>query len=127
MSSSRLNILANIGDQTIEEPTLSETQFVRFVSFAASVTPFRLLSLFASYRMDERQLVVVPDINGTRAEAGFTLRLGAFDLEARAFTFGERFAAGEERRNRGLTWSVRRAFQGWLPFVTRGPRGGTVR
>jgi hypothetical protein len=127
VSSRWLDFLFNLGELQIQRPELPDSQDVRFVSAALSFRPWRLLRLRASYRSDTRRLILSPDVDGDRAEVGAELRLGAFDIEVRAFTTAERLIEMTERSNRGVTWTLSRGFQGWLPIVTRGPRGGVIR
>jgi hypothetical protein len=83
--------------------------------------------LRASYRADERQVDLGPDIDSERYEAGFDLRFGAFLLQAQAFETQEKLLGGMERSNRGVRWSLSRRFAGWLPVVTGLARRGAIR
>ncbi|MFQ5790681.1 MAG: hypothetical protein ACE5JI_09425, partial [Acidobacteriota bacterium] len=124
LSGSRFSFLANLGNTRVRQ---DGSQGVRFRSTSLSFRPWRTLALHASYRTDTRRLVLAPDVDGHRAEAGVELRFGAFALQARAFMTTERQFAVTERTNRGVTWALSRRFQGWLPIVTRGPARGSVR
>ena len=102
-------------------------QEVRFTGAGARWRPWRYVHLNGSYREDQREFVLAPDIDGDRAELGLELRVGQVQLLASLFETRERLMDGSERTNRGLRWSIGRRLAGWLPIVTGTQRRGTIR
>ncbi|MFQ5527553.1 MAG: hypothetical protein ACE5GX_14985, partial [Thermoanaerobaculia bacterium] len=102
-------------------------QTVRFAGVVATWKPLRQLRLQALYRIDERDLVLTPDLDSTRTEAGVEWSIGAIRLEAQAFERRQRIAGGSRITNRGFRWTVSRGLAGWLPIVTGTGRKGVIR
>ncbi len=126
VTNGRLNLLGNVGENRLESEAGSE-QFIRFQAVSASYRPWRWLALRASYRTDQRDFDLGPDIDAERSEAGLDFHLGALALGAHAFETKERFTTGVTRTNRGLRWTVRRRFAGLLPIVSAPGRRGEVK
>ena len=125
VSHGRINLTGNVGENRLEN-NASSAQFVRFQAISAYYRPWRSLTLKASYRIDEREIDLGPDIDAERSEAGFDFHLGALTLQAHAFETKERFTTGVARTNRGLRWTIRRRFAGLLPIVSAPGRRRTV-
>ena len=53
--------------------------------------------------------------------------MGKLWIRGEAFQYTEYPDDGAVRRNRGIFWSVRRGFGGWLPIVTGPQRRGVIR
>lgn len=126
LTAQRFGLLATSGDTRLLEERTGE-QSIRFYSLSAAYRPVRLLSLRGSYRTDDRQVRLGPDIEGDRSEAGFELFFGAFVLQGQYFESNERLLGGSERMNRGFTVNLSRRLAGWLPFVTGTQRRGVIR
>ena len=107
----------------------SEDQEVRFLSAGASYRLSWFLSLRASYRQDQRQVVFEPDVNGTGIDVGASARVGAWEIEATYFHNEVELADGpsSQRINQGFRWSIGRRFSGWLPLISAPVRRGTIR
>ena len=123
VGSSRFNVTANLGEARIRTP---DFQDVDFVSIAFFFRPLSILSVRGSHRTDHRTLLLAPDVDGDRMEVGAGLQLGMFIIQINAFLATQRTVSFTERTNRGVTWTLTRQLQGWLPFVTRGPRRGGI-
>ena len=100
---------------------------VDYAGGALSVRPLSWLALGGSYRYDRRTLVAAPDVDAFRAEGYAEVSVGAFRLRGSGFRAEEKVADGARRVNQGFTWSLFRAFEGWLPFLSAPPRRGVVR
>lgn len=122
----RFGWLATAG-QTVLDAARTGNQKSNFESISASYRPVRRLSLNASYRTDDRRLLLSPNIEGERAEAGLDLSFGAYRLQAKYFESNERLLGGSERTNRGITVNLSRRLAGWLPIVTGNRRRGVIR
>ncbi len=125
-SGRRLTFQSNLGESRLRR-SLDPEQRQRFVGASASWQPRRYIRLRASHRRNERQLQLIPDLEGDRSEVGATIRIGLFSFSGYAFESNERVEEGSERTNRGFLWSVSRGFAGWLPIVTGNGRRGTIR
>ena len=117
---------ANLGETVFQRFSLTEEK-VRYLGAAANWRPRRYLQLRASYRTDDRELELVPDVDGERLQLGLTVRFGLLALEATAFETKESIAGGAQRQNRGFSWSLSRNMAGWLPIVTGTQRRGVIR
>lgn len=106
-------------------PFGSQTVDSRGVS--AHWRPWRYVRLRAVYRDDVRELLLTPDVNVVRREAGVTVALGRFRLETSYFETDEQVDGDPERTNRGISWSISRRFGGWLPVVSAPSRRGVIR
>jgi len=126
LSTGRFNFRLGSGETRIEEGLLPE-QRIRFDTLAGGWRPTRMLRLRAAYRTDTRMLVLTPDLDVERIEAGFSLMIGRVTLDATAYENRERLAGGSETTFRGFQWSVRRTFAGWLPVVSGSQRRGVIR
>lgn len=123
LGGSGFSLLANVGEAKVRGAAAQE---VRSRSVSASWTPWRLVSLTASYRTDTRELALAPSLEGDRVEGGVDLGLGAFVLQGHGFVTRERRPSLAERTNRGFVLTVSRRFWGWLPIVTGVPRAGVI-
>jgi hypothetical protein len=122
----RATIQANAGRTTVNQDPGGD-QEIRFTGVGVRWRPWRYVHLNGSYREDQREFVLAPDIDGDRAELGLELRIGQVQLLASLFETNERLMDGSERTNRGLRWSISRRLAGWLPIVTGTQRRGTIR
>ncbi len=116
----------DVGETTARDGDLGE-QELSYGTAVVSWRPRRLLRLQLFYRLDERRLVLAPDIDSERTEASLQWRLGAIVIEAQAFERAQRLLAGTETVNRGFRWSISRRLAGWLPIVTGANRRGVIR
>ena len=122
----RMGVVANASLTEVDGgPFGNQTVDSRGVS--AHWRPWRHVSLRAAYRDDVRELLLTPDVNVVRLEAGASVSLGRFRLETSYFETDEQVAGGIERTNRGISWSLARRFGGWLPVVSAPARRGTIR
>jgi hypothetical protein len=121
-----LNVQATGGETSIAGG-VADGQTVQYLGAAASWRIARLVSLRASYRDDTREFALTPGIDGNRAEAGVTVRLGRLSFKADIFETNEQLAGDVERSNRGLSWSISSRFAGWLPIVTGTNGRGVIR
>ncbi len=119
---SRLSMGFNAGTTKIDD-FHSTGQEITFYGGSLSWTPGRSVRTTASYREDFRQLALAPDVDSNRIQATVEFQMGRLSLRGEVFQYTERPENGIERRNRGIFWSVRRGFSGWLPFEEPG-RGG---
>lgn len=122
----RVTVRGGAGATRLQQGALAE-QEIRFDSLTLSWRPWRLLSLHASYRTDERILALVPDFGIDRWEAGLSFQLGQLVLRAEAFEQTESIDLGPERNYRGFRWTLTRRFSGWLPVITGLQRRGVIR
>lgn len=97
-----------------------------YYSLSAAWQPTRYLNILASYTDDSRDLILVPDVEGSIASIGFKLRAGLLNLAAQAFR-EESTAANMDRVRQGFSWTVSRTFAGWLPILTGTQRRGVIR
>lgn len=126
LSTGRLNFRLGSGETRVEEGLLPE-QRIRFDTISGGWRPSRALRLRAAYRKDTRMLVLTPDLDVERVEAGLSLMIGRVTLDATAYENRERLTGGTETTFRGFQWSVRRTFAGWLPVVSGSQRRGVIR
>ena len=124
--SAQMTIQANAGTTQVNQ-TVRGDQEIRFVGIGARWRPWRYVSLNGSYRQDQRELALVPGIDGYRAELGLELSIGQVQVLASLFETIERLEDGGELENRGLRWSISRRLAGWLPIVTGTQRRGVIR
>ncbi|MGD2116375.1 MAG: hypothetical protein PVG07_15075, partial [Acidobacteriota bacterium] len=122
----RWSILGNAGELMTRRQD-GEEQTVDFLGASASWRPFRSLELFGSYRTDTRELVLAPDVDGERWQAGLRFHLGRLSFDGVLFDTTETLMDGPERHNSGFRFSVTRRFAGWLPIVTGPERRGVIR
>lgn len=121
-----LSLLANAGQIRAQQQRTGR-QDVDFASASLNLRLLRALSLRGAYRVDERRVLIAPNIDGTRAEVGFDLALGELVLQGQAFESRESVDGGSERMNRGYSVTLSRRLAGWLPFVSGTPRRGVIR
>lgn len=125
VSIARLTLLANAGETAIEQGNAGQQDLTYF---GARLTwrPKRWLSLGGSYRVDDRSLLFLGEVDSERWEGRLELRAGLLALQARVFETSQETTSGM-RTNRGVAWSVSRRFAGWLPIVTGTQRRGEIR
>jgi hypothetical protein len=131
----RAAIQGGTGELTVQleagETTASESQVgerdVRFATAVASWRPLRRLRLQGLYRIDDRELILAPDIESERLEASLEWRVGAIVIEAQVFDRRQELSGGSESTNRGFRWGISRRLAGWLPIVTGAGRRGVIR
>jgi hypothetical protein len=121
-----LSFRVNASDTTVDRPTKGE-EAVRSLTASAAWHPRGYFGVSSSHRRDSRQVFLVPDLEGAHTEVGLDFALGLLSLQVFAFETRESVAHLEERTSRGLRWTVRRGFAGWLPIVTGTQRRGTIR
>jgi len=120
---SRFSLGSSLGQTSVKQEITGD-QEVDSLSVTLGFQPVRPLSLRGSYRSDKRQLLLTPDIDTQRYDLVATIRVLGFIVEGSLFESRESLLTGFERTNRGLIWSIRRRFSGWLPILTgAGPRG----
>lgn len=124
VSGSRVTLAGTIGSTRVPAPA---RQRVDTWSASLGWRPLRLLSLGASYRADQRELTLGPDVDSERMEGHAELWLGAFFLKGQVFQTEQRSPELPQRVNRGLQLSLTRRFGGWLPVVTAPAPGGVIR
>lgn len=122
----RFNVQGEVGESTGFRQR-SGDQEIRFTAASARWSPIRSLSLRALYRVETRELVLLPAIDTERTEAGLTFHLGRLAIEGAAFERIERVGGGAERENMGFRWTITRRLAGWLPIVTGVQRRGVIR
>jgi hypothetical protein len=122
----RWSLLGNVGELMTRRSGVGD-QTVDFVGGSLSWRPFRGLELHGSYRVDTRALLLAPDVDGERWQAGARFHLGRLSFEGVAFETTESLMQGPERRNSGFRFSITRRFAGWLPIVTAPERRGVIR
>lgn len=120
----RFNAQAGWGATTLETRF---SQKVNYVAGGASYRPWYFLQLEGSYRTDTRTLAAAPDVNGKRWEGGAAFQLGLLVLRAHMFEATEMVEGAGKRTDTGVTFSIDRSFQGWLPIVTGPKRRGVIR
>lgn len=122
----RLSVVFNGGTTEIDD-FQSTNQVLTYYGGAVTWSPWRSVHATASYREDFRRLSLAPDIDSDRFEGTIEFQMGHLFLRGEIFQYTERPENGLERKNRGIFWSVRRGFAGWLPFVTGPQRRGVIR
>lgn len=118
-----INFSTSIGNVTVEQ---NRQQELRFVSAAARIRVLRSASITANHREERRSIIGEPELEGTRTEAGLSIRFGAYSIEPQAFISTQRLD-GPERIDRGFNITIGRSFGGVLPIVTGVERRGVVR
>ena len=99
-------------------------QDLRFLASSLSWRVASMVSLRAIYRRDQRQLTLVPNLDGEQFEAQIRINIGLFLFTSRAYRNTQQIGQGSEVASNGLTVAVSRNFAGWLPIVTgTTPRG----
>lgn len=136
-ASETLTGAAQFGSRTVTlQANLSETelsggdgddQSLFSIAGSARWRPWRFVSLGASIRQTERELELAATLDNERYEAFLSIQIGRLTVDARAFESKQTVGGGTERVDRGVYWSLRRSFAGWLPIVTGGARRGTIR
>lgn len=122
----RFSLVFNGGRNEIDDLRLAGQEMTYFGS-SLSWNPWRSLRATASYREDFRRLALAPDVDGDRVQATVEYQLGRLSFRGEVFQYTERPENGVERRNRGIFWSVKRGFSGWLPIVSGPQRRGFIR
>jgi len=115
------------GGRTESRPAVDPRQVVEFASTSVSWRPARSLSLLSSYRYDLRSSTALPDLRGSRLNAGFVFHLGQLDLRGEYWQTTDKLASGTNRRDSGFSWTLGRRMAGWLPIVTGARRRGEIR
>lgn len=105
----------------------SATDELRYVSAIVGLRFSRYVNLKAVYRHDVRDTLQVADIEANRKSLELGFAMGYLTLRAEAYETTESVGVDDERRNRGLRWSIERGFAGWLPIVTGSRRRGEIR
>ena len=122
-----ISFQGDFGETTVEQTTASVEQRIEFVTFLATWKPLPYLSFRTAYRVDQRSLDLLPDIDSTNIEATMRLRLGLFSLDTSVYERTEDMPAGGRRQNRTIRWMLTSRFGGWLPIVTGTKRRGVIR
>lgn len=123
ISASRITLQLGSGRTSLET---TERQEVQHVGGGLSYRPWRYVAIDGTYRRDTRQIVFGPDVDGDRWEAGASFQLGLLVLHTRMYKSTES-AGGRKQGTTGLTVSVDRSFNGWLPIVSAPKRRGVIR
>jgi hypothetical protein len=122
----RFNAFADLGEtrQQIEE---QPDQIFRFAGARASWRPMTYLTFLARYRMDKREQVVGPDIDGEFLEARTSIRLGLLTVWISARQRTQSTADSGDITDRSLGIWVTSQYSSWLPIVTGTKRRGIIR
>ncbi|MCD4747960.1 MAG: hypothetical protein K8R59_01195 [Thermoanaerobaculales bacterium] len=122
----RLSVAINGGTTEIDD-FHSAGQEMTYYGGSLTWNPWRSVHAIATYREDYRRLALAPDVDSDRIQATIEFRMGRLSLRGEVYQYTERPEFGTERRNRGIFWSVRRGFSGWLPIVSGPQRRGVIR
>lgn len=122
----RFSLMLN-GGATEFDDFRAVDQELTYYGAALSWNPWRSLRLTGNYREDFRRLALSPDVDSDRIQATLEFQMGKLWIRGEAFQYTEYPDDGVVRRNRGIFWSVRRGFGGWLPIVTGPQRRGVIR
>lgn len=120
------DIRASVADSDVEEES-RENQSISTAGLLLSWRPWRSVSFSASYRFDERNIDIAPDIDGTQFQTGVRWQIGQFFLDASYLEVTQRPSGGPETTMRSVAWRISRRFGGWLPIVTGPQRRGVIR
>jgi hypothetical protein len=126
LTSRRFTVMGNLQDTTVSRE-LNGDQGFRSAGMMAKWQPWRTVALTGHYRLDQRDVHLMPKLDLRRIEAGVLLTIGQFFVEATAYQIDEELVSGGERINRGFSWSISRRFGGWLPIWTGTRPRGVIR
>ncbi len=126
LSGRAFGLQGNLG-KTDFERSPAPRERVDFRGLLLTLRPWRSLSLRFSYRVDERDLVITPDVETEWLEAGLQYRIGEITLEGRVFRTDQQIAIPPGRVNRGFRWTISRGLRGLLPIATGAQRRGEIR
>jgi len=119
------SVSAQIGSNEILA-SASPRQEVSYWTASAQWRPWRRLRVHSLYRATRRRVLLLPDTDFERIQAGVTLRLGLLDITASAFRAEDSFESITQAR-RGYRWFISRRFDGFLPVYSAPRRRGTIR
>jgi hypothetical protein len=122
----RVSATAHGGSTMVQRRDATDEE-VSFYAASLNWRPWHFFSLNGTYRRDDRQVELLPTLEGDQAQVEATFHLGRLDLSARLFRTFQQVEDGGETISDGFQIRLTRRFAGWLPVVTGDRRRGVIR